>query len=265
MKKTNRQGVVKPFGLRPLALMELLQNLPPIAEQMLLALEIECLRHGGKNNGKIIHTYDDFERDGIRRMSVNRVIKLLVQSGVIKKKSGRPGVDGYERPNLFELTYWPTWSRKRWIPATNEWLKQRANGAANQKSRSGQNATTARSGQNATTGHQKTGNGQNSRSARKIRKPTVVKTLLLSRSMLTKAPPDTEARESTPPFPQTPSGGGSGKIPWTMPRLVEVQVTPAERADLERLPSFVAPADVALIPQPADPAPWQRVYKGEKA
>jgi hypothetical protein len=191
MKKTNRQGVVKPFGLRPLALMELLQNLPPISEQMLLALEIECLRHGGKNNGKIIHTYDDFERDGIRRMSVNRVIKLLVQSGVIKKKSGRPGVGGYERPNLFKLTYWPTWSGKRWIPATNEWLKQRANGAVKQKSRSGQNATT---------GYQKTGNGQNSRSARKIRKPTVVKTLLLSRSMLTKAPQTLKLERVLLPF-----------------------------------------------------------------
>jgi hypothetical protein len=255
MKKNNRQGVVKPFGLRPLALMELLLNLPPIAEQMLLALEIECLRHGGKNNGKIVHTYDDFERDGFRRKSVNRVIKLLVQSGIIKKKAGRPGVNGYERPNLFGITYWPTWSGKKWIPATNEWLKQRANGAGKQNSRSGQNAPTARSGQNAPTGHQKAGNGQNSRSVRKIRKPTVVKTPLLSRYMLTKPPTDSQVRERTPSSPQTQSaegmsganGGdaGQGKIPWTTPQLVEIQVTPEEWAELERSRNLPSGAFVA--------------------
>jgi hypothetical protein len=77
--------------------------------------------------------------------------------------------------------------------------------------------------------------------------------------MLTKPPTYAEARESTPSSPQTSSASGlSGanggdavrcKIPWTTPRLVEIEVTPEERAELERSPAYVAPSDVALIPE----------------
>jgi hypothetical protein len=169
MKKTNghgvpiptdRQGVVIPYGRRPFELMKLLQSMPPIAERMLLALEIECMRHGGKNNGKIIQTYDDFELHGIRRKSVNRVIKLLVQSGIIKKKSGRPGIGGYERPNLFWLTYWPTWKGRKCAPPTNEWLKYVQKAGKRRIPVVVKTLLRGRSGQNATTGVQKAGNGQ---------------------------------------------------------------------------------------------------------
>jgi hypothetical protein len=37
--------------------------------------------------------------------------------------------------------------------------------------------------------------------------------------------------------------------PWTTPQLLEIQVTPEERAKLERSPGFVALGDVTLIPE----------------
>jgi hypothetical protein len=269
--KTNKHGVVMPFGILPRGIMELMIKEGPTVTRMLLEMHIECLEHSGKNNGKIIHTYDDFVRNGTSRKDVKPYLMRLVWLGIIKKRSGRPGVGGYERPHLFELTYLPTWIGKKWIPATNEWLLQPEKRASQKKSRSSQKGTTARSAPRGTTGVKKTANGQNSTSARKIWKSMVVKRELLSRSMLTKPSPDTQARERTPSSLQTPSAAGAnggangeqrGKIPWTTPRLVEIEVTPEERAALERSPAFVQPGDVALVP--GDYAP-QRVYKGAGA
>jgi hypothetical protein len=55
-----------------------------------------------------------------------------------------------------------------------------------------------------------------------------------------------------------------GKIPWTTPELVEIQVTPEERAALERSPVYVAPSEIGgLVPEEplptlawGEPMPW---------
>jgi hypothetical protein len=38
-------------------------------------------------------------------------------------------------------------------------------------------------------------------------------------------------------------------IPWTTPQLVEIRVTLEQRAELERSPAYVAPGEVALVPE----------------
>jgi hypothetical protein len=244
-KITNRHGVVMPFGLQPLRLKKLMLNEGPTINRMLLELEIECLEHGGKNNGEIIHTYDDFIRNGTSRTVVKTGLRRLAALGVIKIKWGRAGVGGFERSNQFELTYLPTWNKKKrkWIPASNEWLLQPGKRAIKKNNPVVLKiALRGRSTKNSTTGAQKTANGKNSRSARKIWKSTVPKIALLSRSMLTTLSPYTEGRESTVSSPQPPSApspsdpaddpGRPHKIPWSTPQLVEIYVTPEELADL---------------------------------
>ena len=126
MTKKPDLGFVKPYGIRPLALMELLLGEGPTVNRMLDEIEIECLAQGGKNNGQIIHTYSDFVRNGTSRKHVKLGMRRLEWLGIIKIKWGRPGVGKYERSNQFELTYRPTWIRakRKWVPATNLWLSQ---------------------------------------------------------------------------------------------------------------------------------------------
>jgi hypothetical protein len=52
------------------------------ARRILDRLEIEHANHGGKENGNLPCTYDDFERFGVRRASVAAGIRLLVAGGV---------------------------------------------------------------------------------------------------------------------------------------------------------------------------------------
>jgi sulfur carrier protein ThiS len=125
MTKTNKHGVVMPFIIRPLQLHELMMAEGPTINRMLTELEIECARQAVKNNGKIIHTYADFERSGTIRKAIKPGIRRLGQIGVLRKRSGRPGVGGYERPHHYRLTYLPTWKGRKLIPPTNEWLKTR--------------------------------------------------------------------------------------------------------------------------------------------
>jgi sulfur carrier protein ThiS len=99
MTKTNKHGVVMPFIIRPLQLHELMMAEGPTINRMLTELEIECARQAVKNNGKIIHTYADFERSGTIRKAIKPGIRRLGQIGVLRKRSGRPGVGGYERPH----------------------------------------------------------------------------------------------------------------------------------------------------------------------
>src|SRR5262249_6120696 len=152
---------------------------PVTLNRMLIELEIECLDNGGKNNGKIIHTYTDFERAGTARKAIKPTLARMVEIGIIRMRNGRPGIGGYERTHLVRLTYLPTWEGKRWVLATNEWLK-------NQLSRSGKKSTTARSGKKSTTGLENLHATQRAGNADKIRNSSVVKSPLLSRCTVAK-------------------------------------------------------------------------------
>jgi hypothetical protein len=209
----NKQGVVKPFIIRPLGLQEMILNEGPTVNRMLIELEIECVRNAGKNNGKIIHTYDDFVHNGTSRKHINIAIKRLEHLGVIRKIKGRPGIGGYERPHMFTLTYLPTWNGKKWIPATNDWLR-----AAKRVVRGP--VVVKRELRHVVPlgelrGSQEPADSEHGRSADKIEKTSVVKRELLSRFMRT-----------TPPY--------SSERVWSMPTITEV-TDPAEVAEIRRL------------------------------
>jgi len=87
------------------------------AHRVLQRLEIELLRHAGKNNGALIVTYNDFVAFGVRRMSVAPAIRLLVKVGlvIITDRGWRAAEHG--RPAKYRLTYLPAYGK----PRTDEW------------------------------------------------------------------------------------------------------------------------------------------------
>jgi hypothetical protein len=87
------------------------------AHRVLLRLEVELLRHGGKNNGKLICTYDDFKQFGIRRMSIAPAIRLLVEVGLIEITDRGWRLAAHGRPAQYRLTYLPAYGK----PPTDEW------------------------------------------------------------------------------------------------------------------------------------------------
>jgi hypothetical protein len=90
------------------------------ARRVLERIEIELAQHGGKDNGGLPVTYDDFEHYGIRRDCIAPAIRELVALKFIQiTKPGRAGNAEFRAPNLFRLTYRHT---KREEP-TNEWRR----------------------------------------------------------------------------------------------------------------------------------------------
>jgi len=90
------------------------------ARRILDRLEIEHAHHGGKENGNLPCTYDDFERFGVRRASVAAGIRLLVAGGFVEvTHSGRGGNGEFRDPARYRLTYLNTPKAN----PTDEWRK----------------------------------------------------------------------------------------------------------------------------------------------
>jgi hypothetical protein len=76
------------------------------ARRVLDRIEIELAHHGGRDNGGLPVTYDDFWRYGIDRHLIAPAIRELVALKFIEiTKPGRAGNAEYRAPNLFRLTY----------------------------------------------------------------------------------------------------------------------------------------------------------------
>jgi hypothetical protein len=88
-----------------------------VARQILDRLEIEHMRHAGKNNGALICTYDQFVAHGIRRMSIAPAIQLLKAAGVLLVTRQGRRVAGYHIPTMYALTYLPIGNAE----PTDEW------------------------------------------------------------------------------------------------------------------------------------------------
>jgi hypothetical protein len=88
------------------------------AHRVLSRIEIELAHHGGKDNGKLPVTYDDFQRYGIDRHAIGPAVRELVALGFIEiTDPGRAGNREFRRPARYRLTYRPT--KDDW--PTNEW------------------------------------------------------------------------------------------------------------------------------------------------
>jgi hypothetical protein len=82
--------------------------LTPAAKCVIERLIIEHMRHAGKDNGRLICTFDDFEEYGIRRKSIAPAIRLAVELGFIHVTQAGWRSAGYRRPAHYRLTFLPT-------------------------------------------------------------------------------------------------------------------------------------------------------------
>src|SRR5262249_12787830 len=83
----------------------------------LCRIEIELAHHGGRDNGNLPVTYDDFVHYGVRRHQVGPALHELAVLGFVEIKPGRAGIAPFRQPHRFRLTYRHT-SRDE---PTNEW------------------------------------------------------------------------------------------------------------------------------------------------
>jgi hypothetical protein len=88
------------------------------AHRVLLRLEIELLKHAGKNNGALIVTYNDFVAFGMHRSTIAPAIRLLVEVGLIAITDRGWRTAQYGRPARYRITYLPAYGK----PPTDEWL-----------------------------------------------------------------------------------------------------------------------------------------------
>jgi phytoene dehydrogenase-like protein len=92
------------------------------AFMVLFRIEIESAHHGGKENGRLPITCDDFEAYGIHRHAIRPAIRELLAFGFIEiTEIGRAGNAEFRKPNLFRLTY--RHAKDAWGDGTHEWRR----------------------------------------------------------------------------------------------------------------------------------------------
>jgi len=89
------------------------------ARKVLDRIELEHLRHGGKENGSLIVSYSAFYEYGMPKYSraIARAIQEAEALGLLRVVRGGFGKRGRGIPNRYRLTYLPTLNG----PATDEW------------------------------------------------------------------------------------------------------------------------------------------------
>src|SRR5262245_34398025 len=73
------------------------------AQKVLCRIEIELAHHGGRDNGNLPVTYDDFAHYGVRRHQVGPALHALVVLGFVEIKPGRAGRAEFRQPHRFRL------------------------------------------------------------------------------------------------------------------------------------------------------------------
>jgi hypothetical protein len=119
-----RNKISEQFAARAIRMLEspAYRVLSLSAHRVICRIEIELAHHGGKDNGKLPVTYDDFEFYGIHRHAIAPAIKEAVALGFIEvTEHGRAGNAEHRTPNLFRLTFKP--SKGYMGHGTNEWAK----------------------------------------------------------------------------------------------------------------------------------------------
>jgi hypothetical protein len=99
-----------------------------VEHRVLARIELEHMDHGGCENGKLPVTYADFEKWGVRADSIAGAIRALAALGLIEiTRHGYAGAAERREPNLYRLTYIPSWNAGRADESgTHEYLKIKA-------------------------------------------------------------------------------------------------------------------------------------------
>jgi hypothetical protein len=107
-KTVKRNNIAAQWGSRPLDLMEspALRVLSRAAHLALLRIEIELRHHGGRDNGKLPVTKQNFVEFGIHQDAVAPALRELEALGLIRiTQRGRGGSAEFRQPNHFLLNF----------------------------------------------------------------------------------------------------------------------------------------------------------------
>jgi hypothetical protein len=121
--KRRHSKITERFIIHPTSMLdsEAFAVLSLSALRVLFRLEIEHSSHGGTSNGRLVATYDDFEKYGVHRQAIAPAIRELVALGFIRvTERGRAGNREFRAPNKFLLTFLPTWDD---APMPNDWKR----------------------------------------------------------------------------------------------------------------------------------------------
>jgi hypothetical protein len=114
-KRRSPQHIQHPIELLRSPAMRVLSR---AGHKILMCIESELCRHGGKDNGQLPVTYEAFVEFGIERHLAAKALREVDALGLSRiTKRGRAGNAEHRSPNLHLLTYLPTNDQ----PATNEW------------------------------------------------------------------------------------------------------------------------------------------------
>jgi hypothetical protein len=92
------------------------------ARRVVERIEIELAHHGGKDNGALTVTYDDFVSYGIDRHAIAPAIREAVALGFIEvTERGRAGNAKWRSPNTFRITF--RTSKGMRTDGTHEWRR----------------------------------------------------------------------------------------------------------------------------------------------
>lgn len=102
------------------------KSLGKVEMKILARIEIELMRHAGKDNGRLICPYDDFKDYGIRRKSIASGLRNLSTVGLLDiTRRGRRS--SRCNPHNYRLTYLHSYDENgNKIGPTDEWKKYRA-------------------------------------------------------------------------------------------------------------------------------------------
>ena len=89
----------------------------PLAK-ILERIEIEHMRHGGKENGHLVVSYDQLVRNGVSRRTIRSALALGVSLGLLEVKQSGEWAGDVRSPNIYRLTYLPEKNRRA---PTDEW------------------------------------------------------------------------------------------------------------------------------------------------
>jgi len=109
-----------PFSLHSIAMLEspAWAALSLAGRRVLDRIEIELAQHGGKDNGRLPVTWQDFERFGIHRGAIGPALRELQALGFVEiTDHGVAGIGEARKPSLFRLTYRDAAGK----PATDDW------------------------------------------------------------------------------------------------------------------------------------------------
>jgi hypothetical protein len=92
------------------------------AHRVIARIRVELGHHGGRDNGKLPVTFQDFEDYGIHRHAIAPAIREVEALGFARiTQHGRAGNAEFRTPNLFALTHLPTDDGR--VTATDDWRK----------------------------------------------------------------------------------------------------------------------------------------------